>query len=123
MSLSLRNVTFCSRDAGRLADFWTAALDYSERRETPEEVIIAPAGWGFPRFTFQQVSSPHAGVGRVHVDLTADDREAEIARLLALGARRSPETGTVTSHGVTWTVLLDPDGNELCVMQRPAVAC
>lgn len=120
MPLTLRNVTFSSNDPGRLADFWAAVLNYPERRETPDEVIIAPADWRFPRFTFQRVASPHSGRGRVHVDLTADDMHTEIDRLLGLGAERSPDIGTVTSDDVTWTVLHDPDGNELCVVQHSA---
>jgi Glyoxalase-like domain len=52
----------------------------------------------------------------VHLDLTtsADDREEEIARLLALGARRVDigQTGEES-----WTVLADPEGNEFCVVR------
>jgi hypothetical protein len=53
---------------------------------------------------------------RVHLDLTteAGDREAEIARLLALGARHVDigQTGKES-----WTVLADPEGNEFCVIR------
>jgi hypothetical protein len=120
MPLAVRNITFSSIDPGRLADFWSAATGYTERRGTGDEILLAPADWGFPRFTFQRVASPRSGPGRVHVDLTATDMAAETERLLRLGATRSAETGTVQSDGVTWTVLLDPDGNEFCVVQQPA---
>ena len=53
---------------------------------------------------------------RLHLDLTTsgDDRDDEIARLLALGARRVDigQTGAES-----WTVLADPEGNEFCVMR------
>ena len=53
---------------------------------------------------------------RVHLDLTtgADDRDAEIERLLRLGARRVNigQTGEES-----WTVLADPEGNEFCVVR------
>ena len=53
---------------------------------------------------------------RVHLDLTtsAGDRDQEIERLLALGARRVDvgQTGTES-----WTVLADPEGNEFCVIR------
>ena len=42
-----------------------------------------------------------------------DDREAEVARLAALGAVRRNDM--VMDDGWTWTVMVDPDGNELCV--------
>jgi hypothetical protein len=120
MPLSVRNVTFMSRDPGRLADFWSAATGYTERRDTPDgEVLLAPDGWGFPRLTFQRVASPSSSPGRVHLDLTAADMAAEAARLLGLGASRPAGTGAVQSDGMTWTVLLDPDGNEFCVVQQP----
>jgi hypothetical protein len=53
---------------------------------------------------------------RLHLDLTssAQDREQEIDRLLALGARRVDigQTGAES-----WTVLADPEGNEFCVIR------
>ena len=54
---------------------------------------------------------------RVHVDLGADNREAEIERLIGLGATRG-ETHKMAEYGITWTVLQDPEGNELCVGQE-----
>jgi hypothetical protein len=48
------------------------------------------------------------------MDLEADDREAEIARLIGLGATRG-DTHTLAEFNLTWTVLQDPEGNELCV--------
>jgi hypothetical protein len=53
---------------------------------------------------------------RLHLDLTstAEDREAEIERILALGARRAD----VGQNGdESWTVLADPEGNEFCVVR------
>jgi len=53
---------------------------------------------------------------RVHLDLTssAADRDQEIDRLLALGARRA---GIGQTGAESWTVLADPAGNELCVVR------
>ncbi len=52
----------------------------------------------------------------VHLDLTAsaDERDAEIARLIGLGAQRVDigQTGEES-----WTVLADPEGNEFCVVR------
>jgi predicted enzyme related to lactoylglutathione lyase len=115
--LALRNVTFVSADPGRLADFWAAALGLPARRDGDHEVLLADVGWGYPRYTFQQaVDGPVTGTNRVHLDLLADDRAAEVERLAALGAT---EVRTVTDDpsGVIWTVMTDPDGNELCVTQ------
>jgi hypothetical protein len=54
---------------------------------------------------------------RLHLDLRADGNstEDELARLLALGARRA-DVGQ--GPDVTWVVLTDPEGNEFCLLRR-----
>jgi hypothetical protein len=103
-----------SDDPRRLADFWAAALGCTERKDEGEETIIADVDWTYPRLTFQKVANDgDERANRVHLDLTAEDREAEITRLVALGATRKDDVSM--DDGWTWTVLTDPDGNELCV--------
>jgi hypothetical protein len=62
------------------------------------------------------VADPKTVKNRLHLDLTssAEDREQEIERLLALGARRVDigQTGAES-----WVVLADPEGNEFCVIR------
>ena len=100
-------------DPRRLADFWAEVLRLPERRDAETETILADAEWTHPRLTFQKVSDSAARPSHVHLDLTADDRRAEVARLSQLGAR---EQRSVTVDGDwTWTVMTDPDGNEFCV--------
>ena len=50
---------------------------------------------------------------RFHLDLRPGDQAAEVARLVALGARRVD----VGQGDVSWVVLADPDGNEFCVLK------
>ena len=50
---------------------------------------------------------------RVHVDLTSSDRPGEVQRLTALGARVLRE---MDEGGARWTVMIDPEGNEFCVV-------
>jgi hypothetical protein len=110
--LFIRNVTFMTNDPRRLADFWSGALALPERRDEPDETICADSEWRYPRLTFQKVGDLDARPRRLHLDLTADDRNAEVQRLRALGARQERE---VSTHGWSWTVMTDPDGNEFCV--------
>jgi catechol 2,3-dioxygenase-like lactoylglutathione lyase family enzyme len=115
--LRLRNVTFASADPRRLADFWAAALGLPERRDGEHEVLLADEAWGYPRYTFQQADREQvAGSGRVHLDLVADDRRAEVRRLVSLGATEVRAVEDDPS-GVVWTVVTDPDGNEVCITQ------
>ncbi len=52
---------------------------------------------------------------RLHLDLTssAKDRDQEIERLVALGARRA---GVGATGAESWTVPADPQENEFCVI-------
>jgi hypothetical protein len=57
------------------------------------------------------------GKNRLHLDLNPapGEREAEIARILALGAVRV-DIGQLGTE--SWTVLADPEGNEFCVLRE-----
>jgi catechol 2,3-dioxygenase-like lactoylglutathione lyase family enzyme len=111
--LFIRNVTFMTADPARLADFWSAALGLTERRDDEAETIISDGGWSYPRLTFQKVTESQTRPRQVHLDLTADDRRTEVRRLRDLGAQ---EVRSVTvEDDWTWTVMTDVDGNEFCV--------
>jgi len=51
----------------------------------------------------------------MHLDLESDDRPAEIARLVALGATHVDDR---EEWGHQWSVLQDMEGNEFCVADR-----
>jgi hypothetical protein len=118
----LREIVFESRSAPTLARFWAAALDgYAVRAYdqaeidrlaalglTPEtDPIVLVDGPG-PSLCFHQVPGRDYSNNRVHLDIAAADRAAEVQRLLALGAR-------IQREGDGYTVLLDPEGNQFCV--------
>jgi hypothetical protein len=54
---------------------------------------------------------------RLHLDFRPGDQDAEVARLLGLGARR---VDIGQGDDVSWVVLADPEGNEFCVLSPPA---
>jgi predicted enzyme related to lactoylglutathione lyase len=56
---------------------------------------------------------------RLHLDLRTADLDAEVDRVVSLGATRLT-TEPVTEDGWRWHVLADPDGNEFCVLAPPA---
>jgi hypothetical protein len=49
---------------------------------------------------------------RLHIDLRPDDQEAEVERLVDMGARPVD----VGQRDAGWVVLADPEGNEFCVL-------
>ena len=67
---------------------------------------------GRPRMLFQAVPEPKPGKNRLHLDLNPDDQEAEVRRLLGLGATRKD----IGQGDAGWAVLADPEGNEFCVL-------
>ena len=52
---------------------------------------------------------------RLHLDFRPDDQAAEVARLLAHGARR---VDVGQGDQASWVVLADPEGNEFCILAR-----
>jgi hypothetical protein len=99
-------------------NFWSEALGWPLVWDQDEETAIrAPDGTG-PFITWGPPVPPKLGKNRLHLEvapLVRADHQAEVDRLLALGA-----THLDIGQGDTdWTVLADPDGNELCVL-RPA---
>ena len=71
--------------------------------------VTRPEG---PGLAFQKVDDPTPGKNRVHIDFSAADMEAEVKRLVELGAT---ETSRGNFGDFSWVVLADPDGNALCV--------
>ncbi|HET6295392.1 MAG TPA: VOC family protein [Kribbella sp.] len=95
--------------------FWSKALDWPLVWDQDEETAIrSPHGgpkitWGGPPV------NPKTGKNRLHFDLAppADgDQQAEVDRLVSLGATRID----IGQGEVSWIVLADPDGNEFCVL-------
>ena len=107
-------------DPGLLAAFWSKVLGYVELgREDDGSIEIGPPDVGFgglqPTIVLSPSSDPRTGKLRLHFDVNAIDRDqdAELERLLALGARPADvgQTGTES-----WHVLADPEGNEFCLL-------
>jgi hypothetical protein len=113
MPSSFYQLVIDSHDPHALARFWAAALDQPILYETDEEVIVGADKNAYPGLCFVVVPEDKTIKNRLHIDLDPDDLDAEVARLLALGARRAE----VGQGNVPWQVLADPEGNEFCVLQ------
>lgn len=101
-------------DPDKLARFWAAALGYERVGDAGQYVALAPAaGAEGPPLLLQQVPEARAAKNRMHLDVLADDVDAEVARLAALGARAVSDA--IAEHGHQWVPMVDPEGNEFCV--------
>jgi hypothetical protein len=134
-------VTVDSGDPHVLADWWAEALGWNvepsdesfirrmvdaghateEDTTTHRGVLVWKEGAavtspdpGRPRLLFQKVPEAKTVKNRLHLDLRfgADRQEAEVARLVGMGAT---ELWRAAQGPHTWVTLADPEGNEFCV--------
>lgn len=119
------SVVIDTLDPEQLAPFWQEALGYRRVGEVPGFVVLAPppdaVGPGLPVLILQRVGEPRSGKNRLHLDLHCDDVPAAADRLTALGGRRlgGPVTELLGDLGVWWQVMVDPQGNEFCLVADP----
>ena len=128
MALRWYTVVIDCHDIAAQSRWWANVLDYTLIHEDENEAVIVPkhltpepvAAEDWHRqpqgLVFVRVAEDKAVKNRLHLDLaphTSQDRDAEIERLLSLGAKRI-DVGQGTD--VTWTVMADPEGNEFCVL-------
>ena len=102
-----------STDPARLARWWAEVLDYRVLAENGREVRIGTDDDGHPCLYFMSSTDGKVGRNRLHIDLVPDDREAEVERLVNMGARHV-DIGHVETGAV---VLADPEGNEFCLLR------
>ncbi|MFD4278820.1 VOC family protein [Streptomyces cyaneofuscatus] len=121
MACRISELVIEAADAERLAAFWSEVLGYAEiGRESDGSIEIGPPGTGFggpqPTLVLSPNSEPRPGKVRLHIDVSATDRDqdAELERLLALGARPA-DVGQTGNE--SWHVLADPEGNVFCLLR------
>ncbi len=101
-------------DPERLAAFWRAALDYRDYYMDVTLAVLVPREGIASPLLLQGVPEPKGGKNRMHLDIVADDIEAEVDRLQKLGAHRIDES-LRNFGGTRWVRMSDPEHNEFCV--------
>ncbi len=125
MTVKIASVTFDCADALTLGQFWAAALGRPlDPKASSDFATIGfvgrrdTVGWepverdSDQTWMFTKVPEPKTAKNRMHLDVMAPNPEAEVARLVELGATRVADTH---EYGYKWTVMADPEGNEFCV--------
>ena len=90
--------------------FWAGALGATATPTGIEEYTILDGASPSNRIVVQDVGSGRAGV---HFDIHTDDLDAEIQRLLALGATM---VDSFAQHAGRWVIMRDPSGVDFCVV-------
>ena len=130
--MKLDAIVFDCTDAAPLARFWAAALGWQvapdeedelarlsaegvdDPDDDPSVMVEPPEDSGLPVLFFTEVPEEKAVKNRLHLDVVAESTIAdEIDRLASLGASLR---NWAEGDGTTWAVMLDPEGNEFCVM-------
>ncbi|GAA2794019.1 VOC family protein [Mycolicibacterium pallens] len=112
MTLRFSDVCVDARDIHALSSWWSTVLGWpAEATDDGDVALRAPDGAG-PDWLFLAVPDDKVVKNRIHFDFTPDDQQAEVERVLALGARRVD----IGQGEQTWVVLADPEGNEFCIL-------
>ena len=112
MALQWEQVVVDSADPVALGRWWAEALGWVVLNDSTEEFEIRPEPDRLPGLIFGPVPEGKTVKNRLHLDFRPDDRDAEVERLLGLGATRAD----VGQGDEPWIVLADPEGNEFCVL-------
>ncbi|GAA4905496.1 hypothetical protein LX16_3502 [Stackebrandtia albiflava] len=132
MALRWYSTVVESVDHRALGAWWAEAIGWDVLFDTDEEVVVVPPWAGElgptlefaqrpPGLVFVPVTEPKRTKNRLHLDFAPhvdEDRDAVVARLIGLGARRV-DVGQPPE--ATWDVLADPEGNEFCVLSSREV--
>ena len=98
----------------QVGHFWSEALGWPLVWDQDQETAVQSPGGGTKIAWGGPPQAPKTGKERQHFDLAppADgDQQAEVDRLVSLGATRVD----IGQGEVSWVVLADPDGREFCV--------
>jgi predicted enzyme related to lactoylglutathione lyase len=113
MSLVWEQVIVDAVDPVALGRWWAAVLEWVVVNDDPEEFEIRPTPEQMPGLLFGRVTEPKTTKNRLHLDFRPEDRDAEVARVEAMGATRVD----IGQGEQTWVVLADPEGNEFCILR------
>jgi hypothetical protein len=117
VSLEWEQTVVDAKDPVALGRWWADALgwvvvDDGAGEDATGEFEIRPSADRLPGLLFAQVAEPKTVKNRLHLDFRPDDRDAEVQRLVDLGATRAD----VGQGEQRWVVLADPEGNEFCIL-------
>ncbi len=112
--MHIGSVVIDCNDFARMSAFWQEALRYVAREPVDDDwVVLRDPDGVHVNVSIQQVLERASEKNRLHFDLDSTDQEAEVERLLGIGATRHPREREPDEDFV---VLADPEGNLFCVI-------
>ena len=107
-------VVFDCHDPASLAGFWAHVVGGTVRVRSDAWATVRDPRPGGVLVAFQRVPEGKAAKNRVHLDIWSSDIAADTARLVAVGASTQGEVETDETG--SFQILLDPEGNEFCLV-------
>ena len=111
MTLKFDEICIDAHDVTALAGWWSQVLGWPQRLDEDGDVVLTPPG-SAPIWLFIGVPEDKVVKNRIHFDFRPDDQQAEVDRVVALGARHVD----IGQGEQSWVVLADPEGNEFCIL-------
>lgn len=113
--IGIGSVVIRVEDLERQKAFWSAALDYVPREGDDDTfALLRPRNGAGPNVSLDRWPAPVQVPPKIHLDLYADDQEAEVERLIGLGATRVEWSRM--PDDADFVILADPEGNRFCVI-------
>lgn len=113
MDLRIGSTVINCADIERMTAFWTAALGLEPDHAEPGDRFRVLRGVD-GNLSLQASRTPVTARDQMHLDLYAVDKEAEVGRLVDLGAAWLRHSGDPDDD---YDVLADPEGNEFCIIR------
>ena len=112
MGLRFSEVCIDAADVVALGQWWATALGWPSEVTDDGDFMLRPPGGAEPTWLFVPVPDGKVVKNRIHFDFVPDDQQAEVDRLIGLGARHVD----IGQGEQSWVVLADPEGNEFCIL-------
>lgn len=112
MGLRFSEICIDATDSHVLAGWWSTVLGWPAEQDDDGDIVLTAPGGAGPDWLFVAVPERKTVKNRIHFDFTPDDQDAEVARVIGLGARRVD----IGQGEQSWVVLADPEGNEFCIL-------
>lgn len=117
MTSSIAVVAIDAVDVDLVVKFWCDVLGWIVLEQADGITSIGSSDSRSPTIDVCRVPERKRGKNRLHFDVRAAGitRDAELQRLLALGAN---PVDVGQPPDASWVVLADPEGNEFCLLAR-----
>ncbi|MET0577801.1 MAG: VOC family protein [Ilumatobacteraceae bacterium] len=116
MTLRVGSTVINCADLDVMTSFWARALSMTPSSTAPDDEFRKLRGPNV-NVSLQLARTPVTARDQMHLDLYADDKPAEVSRLIGLGATWVRTSGDPADD---FDVLRDPEGNEFCIAALPA---